>query len=188
LHPCNGDNIGSSPCESSDVDSISILKFSDNQDDDLFSIAPTPGRQPDDERSLTSPSNCSSLPTVDSNGCNRSLPGRDKPQQTLQPHDPVSNNGKVHTTTTRQGVMLMDICFKIFCSVMNARAFKLLAKHGTRFQFGGTPELGCRDALFVLKTMLNMQKNHNLLSYVGFVDLVKAYDTANHDLLIDIRE
>ncbi len=84
--------------------------------------------------------------------------------------------------------MLMDICFKIFCSVMNARAFKLLAKHGTRFQFGGTPELGCRDALFVLKTMLNMQKNHNLLSYVGFVDLVKAYDTANHDLLIDIRE
>jgi hypothetical protein len=36
--------------------------------------------------------------------------------------------------------------------------------------------------------MLNMQKNHNLPSYVGFVDLVKAYDTANHDLLIDILE
>jgi hypothetical protein len=33
-----------------------------------------------------------------------------------------------------------------------------------------------------------MQKNHNLPSYVGFVDLVKAYDTANHDLLIDILE
>jgi hypothetical protein len=36
--------------------------------------------------------------------------------------------------------------------------------------------------------MPNMQKNHNLPSYVGFVDLVKAYDTANHDLLIDILE
>ncbi len=78
--------------------------------------------------------------------------------------------------------------FQIFSSVMNARAFKLLAEHGTRFQFGGTPELGCRDGLFVLKTLLNMQKNHNLPSYVGFVDLVKAYDTANHDLLIDIFE
>jgi hypothetical protein len=48
--------------------------------------------------------------------------------------------------------------------------------------------LGCRDGLFVLKTMLNMRKNHNLPSYVGFVDLVKAYDTANHDLLFDILE
>ncbi len=42
--------------------------------------------------------------------------------------------------------------------------------------------------LFVLKTMLNMRKNHNLPSYIGFVNLVKAYDTANHDLLFDILE
>ncbi len=28
--------------------------------------------------------------------------------------------------------------------------------------------------------------NHDFASYVGFVDLVKAYDTANHKLLIDI--
>jgi hypothetical protein len=59
-------------------------------------------------------------------------------------------------------------------------------QHGTKFQFGGTPELGCRDGLFVLKTMLNMRKNHNLPTYVGFVDLVKAYNTANHDLLLNI--
>ncbi len=30
--------------------------------------------------------------------------------------------------------------------------------------------------------LLTMQKNHNLPSYVAFVDLVKAYDTANHNL------
>ncbi|KAL7552342.1 hypothetical protein ACHAWF_015574 [Thalassiosira exigua] len=30
------------------------------------------------------------------------------------------------------------------------------------------------------------EKNHNLESYVAFVDLVKAYDTTNHDLLIKI--
>ncbi|KAL7524108.1 hypothetical protein ACHAXR_000439 [Thalassiosira sp. AJA248-18] len=34
--------------------------------------------------------------------------------------------------------------------------------------------------------MLNMRKNHNLLTHVAFVDLVKAYDTANHDLLLKI--
>jgi hypothetical protein len=82
----------------------------------------------------------------------------------------------------------MDVCSKIFSLVMKARAFKLLSKHGTWFLFGGTPELGCCDGLFVLKTMLNMRKNHNLPSYVGFVDFVKAYDTANHDLLVNIFE
>ncbi len=38
----------------------------------------------------------------------------------------------------------------------------------------------------MLKALLNARHNHNLALYVGFVDLVKAYDTANHVLLIDI--
>jgi hypothetical protein len=69
---------------------------------------------------------------------------------------------------------------------MMVHAFQLLDKHRMRFQFGGTPELGCRDGLFTLKALLNTQQNHDLVSYVGFVDLVKAYDTANHDLLLRI--
>ena len=76
--------------------------------------------------------------------------------------------------------MLMDMCSKVFSSVMTARAYTLLDKHGTRFQFGGIPGVGCRDGLFSLKALLNAQHNHDLASYVGFVDLVKAYDTANH--------
>ena len=71
---------------------------------------------------------------------------------------------------------------------MTKRSFQLLDKHGTRFQFGGTPGLGCGDGLFTLKTLLNTRRNHNLASYVGFVDLVKAYDTTNHDLLLRILE
>ncbi len=80
----------------------------------------------------------------------------------------------------------MDMCSKMFLSVMTARAFILLDKHGTRFQFGGTPGVGCRDGLFTLKALLNARHNHDLASYVGFVGLVKAYDTANHKLLIDV--
>ena len=57
-----------------------------------------------------------------------------------------------------------------------------------RFQFGGTPELGCRDGLFTLKALLNAQRNHNLATYVDFIDLVKAYDMANHTLLLCILE
>jgi hypothetical protein len=36
--------------------------------------------------------------------------------------------------------------------------------------------------------LLNARQNHDLALYVGFVDLVKAYDTANHDLLLCILE
>jgi hypothetical protein len=82
--------------------------------------------------------------------------------------------------------MLMNMCSKVFSSVMTARAFTLLDKHGTPFQFGRTPKIGSRDGLFTLKALLNARHNHDLASYVGFVDLVKAYDTANHKLLIDI--
>ena len=86
------------------------------------------------------------------------------------------------------GIMLMDVGSKIFSSVMNKRAFKLLDKSGTNFQFGGTPELGCQDGLFVLKKMLHLRKNHNMSSHVAFVDLVKAYSTPNHNILLDILE
>ncbi len=82
----------------------------------------------------------------------------------------------------------MDVCSKVFSSIMNGRAFCLLDLHGTKFQFGGTPTIGCQDGLFTLKTLLNAHKNHNLPSFVAFVDLVKAYDTANHSLLLKILE
>ncbi len=83
--------------------------------------------------------------------------------------------------------MRMDMCSKVFSSIITTQAFTLLDKHDTRFQFGGTPEMGCQDGLFTLKALLNARHNHDLTSYyVGFGDLVKAYDKANHVLLIDI--
>ena len=38
----------------------------------------------------------------------------------------------------------------------------------------------------MLKRLLNIRKNHNLISFVAFVDLVEEYDTANHKLLLQI--
>jgi hypothetical protein len=99
---------------------------------------------------------------------------------------PVPKKSNLSDPSKWQGIMLMDMCSKVFSSVMTARAFTLLDKHGTRFQFGGTPKIGSRDGLFTLKALLNARHSHNLASYIGFVDLVKAYDTANHKLLIDI--
>jgi hypothetical protein len=101
---------------------------------------------------------------------------------------PVPKKGDLANPNIWRGMMLMDVCSKIFSLGMNDCAFHLLELHGTCFQFGGTPKLGFRDGLFTLKTLLNARCNHDLGSLVGFVDLVKAYDTANHELLFHLLE
>jgi hypothetical protein len=83
---------------------------------------------------------------------------------------PVPKQGDLSDPNKWRGIMLMDMCSKVFLSVMIPQAFALLDKHGTRFQFGGMPEIGCQDRLFMLKALLNARHNHNLASYVGFVD------------------
>jgi hypothetical protein len=60
--------------------------------------------------------------------------------------------------------------------------------HGIEHQFGGMPTKGCADGLFCIKSLLHMRHQHNLPLYIMFVDLVKAYDTVNHELLFQILE
>ena len=61
-------------------------------------------------------------------------------------------------------------------------------KRGIKSQFGATPEVGCQDGSFTLKTLLHIRRQHNLPSFFAFVDLVKACNMANHKLLIEILE
>jgi hypothetical protein len=56
---------------------------------------------------------------------------------------PVPKQGDLSYPNKWRWIMLMDMCSKVFLSVMTARDFSLLNKHGTWFQFGGTPEIGC---------------------------------------------
>jgi hypothetical protein len=80
----------------------------------------------------------------------------------------------------------MDVVSKLLSRVLNKRLFKILKKHGTPFQFGGTPDMGCRDGIFTLKSFLHARRQHGLPTHVAFIDLVKAYDTANHELLLQV--
>jgi hypothetical protein len=48
------------------------------------------------------------------------------------------------------------------------------------------PGKGCTDALFAIKTALQTRKQHGKNTWAIFVDLVKAFDTADHKLLFMI--
>ena len=80
----------------------------------------------------------------------------------------------------------MDVCSKIFSKIMSNRLYKILAVQETKCQFGATPNIGCQDGSFTLKSLLHLRREHNLPTFVAFVDLVKAYDTANHKLMFEI--
>ena len=69
---------------------------------------------------------------------------------------------------------------------MCGRLFKIISKHRVKCQFGSTPGVRCQDSTLKIKTLLHLRHNHNLPTWVELTDLVKAFDTFNHALLISI--
>ena len=100
----------------------------------------------------------------------------------------LPKSGDLSNPNKWRGITLMDVCSKILSSILADRAQRLLDKVGIKQQFGGMAAKGCADAQFTLKSLLHLRHQHNLPSYVMYVDLVKAYDTVNHELLFDILE
>ena len=69
---------------------------------------------------------------------------------------------------------------------MCGRLFKIISKHGVKYQFGSTPGVGCQDGTFTIETLLHLRHNYKLPTWVQLSDLVKAFDTSNHTLIITI--
>ena len=42
------------------------------------------------------------------------------------------------------------------------------------------------EQISIIKTLLHLLRNHNLPTWVAFADLVKAFDTSNHQLMVMI--
>ena len=80
----------------------------------------------------------------------------------------------------------MDLGSKIFSSILCTRLFVIIRKYWVKYQFGSTTGVGCQDGSFTIKTMLHLQHNHNLPTFVMFADLVKAFDTSNHKHMVEI--
>ena len=55
-----------------------------------------------------------------------------------------------------------------------------------KYQFGSSPGVGCQDGTFTIKTLLQTRHNHDLPTYVAFVDLIKEFDTVDHTLMLHI--
>ena len=96
----------------------------------------------------------------------------------------TSNNLKIlfkkgdrHDLNKYRGITLMDTAAKLMTSMLTQRFGKLLEVEGLEEQCGFMRGRGCSDGSFSLKAALQKRREHNLHSYVVFVDLVKAFDS-----------
>jgi hypothetical protein len=62
----------------------------------------------------------------------------------------------------------------------------VLNECGLETQAGFTPDRGTTDSLFSLLLALQKRKEHNLDTFVLFIDLVKAFDSVPRDALFAV--
>ena len=98
----------------------------------------------------------------------------------------VPKSGDLLDPNKWRGVNLMDIRSKIFSSLLCKRLFSIIKKHGVKYQFESSPGVGCQDGTFTIKMLIHTRHNHDLSTYVAFVDLVKAFDTVDHTPILQI--
>ena len=80
-------------------------------------------------------------------------------------------------------ISLLDVLSKILSSILVNRINKHLEKHGLKEQAGFMKNRGCADATSTLKITLQNLQAANQDSYVLFVDIVKAFDSVNREML-----
>ena len=64
---------------------------------------------------------------------------------------PVSKSGDLYDPNKLRGLNLMDIGAKVFSSLICKRLFKIIRKHGVKYQFGSSPGVGRQDGTFTIK-------------------------------------
>ena len=96
---------------------------------------------------------------------------------------PLPKKGDLTNLHNWRGINLLDVSSKIVSIIINKRLQKLIADRGITHQFGATPQTGCQNGLFCLKTLLQTRREHNCDTFCVFVDLVKAYDSVQHEII-----
>lgn len=88
------------------------------------------------------------------------------------------NKGSKTEPNNYRGIALLNSISKIFTKILNNRLYKWLEANGkiTEFQAGFRPGYSAVDQVFILKTLIDNQRDRKGSLYVAFVDFTKAFD------------
>ena len=84
-----------------------------------------------------------------------------------------------------RGISLLSNVYKMYSSVLNNRLMKFCCLNDTLVdeQNGFRPRRSCLDHLYVLTTIIRTRKSTSQSTFTAFVDMKKAFDWTNHELL-----
>jgi hypothetical protein len=98
----------------------------------------------------------------------------------------VAKKGDLTLPKNWRPIDLLDVLSKLLSSIITARLGGHLKDVGLKKQSGFMPSHGCVDATATLKMALQSMKDSNQDAYIIFVDLVKAFDSVNREMLWQI--
>lgn len=87
-----------------------------------------------------------------------------------------------------RGICLLDVASKILSTILDARMTIVQRDNGLEEQTGFRPNRGTTDGSFNLIQALLKRKEHGLDTWVLFIDLVKAFDSVNHEAAFTIMK
>ena len=82
-----------------------------------------------------------------------------------------------------RGIMLLEIAYKIIAIIIHKRLQPLIDRLDHENQCGFRKGRGCTDAVFTVKIALMKRREHNLETWVLFLDPIKAFDRVPRKLL-----
>lgn len=100
---------------------------------------------------------------------------------------PVHKKGNVRDVNNYRPISLLPIFSKIIEKIMKKRLLKYLnsINYFSENQFGFTENKSTEDALIGFSSDLFEGLNNNMCTSGIFVDITKAFDSVNHDILVD---
>ena len=97
-------------------------------------------------------------------------------------------NGAVECSNHRT-ISIMSQIAKIILKVLDERLKRKVVETVDKVQFGFRKGMGCRNATFMLRTVIERAVEKQRDIFMCFIDFEKAFDTVRHDLMVErLRE
>ena len=98
----------------------------------------------------------------------------------------LPRKGDLSNTNDWREINLLDVTSKVISIVITCRFQSALTIDGIPFQFGLSPNTGFPDGSQSIKSILQLNEEHDLDTLVVFVDIIKAFDTIYHKLIFKL--
>lgn len=85
-----------------------------------------------------------------------------------------------------RGISLLDTTYKIYARMLNERLKKIADHLISEEQVGFRKGRSCMDAVFTLKRIIEERREFNCETHLAFIDLEKAFDNIDRELLWNI--